>query len=284
MKIINVCGARPNFIKIAPLAGALANYADIHTLIVHTGQHYDDNMSRLFFDELGIPKPDINLDVGSGSHAQQTAAIMARFEPLVLREKPDAVLVVGDVNSTLACALVACKMGIATIHVEAGLRSFDRSMPEETNRMLTDAVSDLLMVSEPSGLENLRREGIDSSRVHFVGNISNVLKLMESSFVFLAPIPEEEGFCLVALEAKSSGLPVVAFRRGAVPELVEHEETGFLCRGLDRESLIEGIDYFLSDAEARDRASEASRRAYMDPANDSSHHVFARAWQVLFTR
>ncbi len=121
-------------------------------------------------------------------------------------------------------------------------------------------------------------------RVHFVGNISNVLKLMESRFVFLAPIPEEEGFCLVVLEAKSSGLPVVAFRRGAVPELIEHEETGFLCRGLDRESLIEGIDYFLSDAEARDRASEASRRAYMGPANDSAHHVFARAWQALFSR
>ena len=170
MKLINVCGARPNFMKIAPLMRAYGAYPSIRPLLVHTGQHYDEKMSRLFFDELAIPRPDINLEVGSGSHAQQTAAIMQRFEPVVLEHRPDAILVVGDVNSTIACALVATKLDVAVFHVEAGLRSFDRRMPEEVNRVLTDAISDLLFVSEPSGIENLRREGIDPAKVHFVGN------------------------------------------------------------------------------------------------------------------
>lgn len=171
MKLVNICGARPNFMKIAPLMEAYRNFPSIEPTLVHTGQHYDENMSRLFFDELGIPKPSINLEVGSASHAQQTAQIMTSFERILPDLQPDAVLVVGDVNSTIACVLVACKLGIPTIHVEAGLRSFDRSMPEEINRLLTDAVSDLLLVSEPSGVENLRREGIDSDRVHLVGNV-----------------------------------------------------------------------------------------------------------------
>jgi len=171
MKLINVCGARPNFMKISPLMEAYRAFPDIEPIIVHTGQHYDDNMSRLFFDELGIPRPDFNLDVGSGSHARQTAEIMTRFEPLLIEHRPDAVLVVGDVNSTIACVLVACKLGIPTIHVEAGLRSFDRSMPEEINRVLTDAVSNLLFVSEPSGETNLLKEGRSPQDVHFVGNV-----------------------------------------------------------------------------------------------------------------
>ena len=171
MKLINVCGARPNFMKIAPLMEAYRAFPNIDPLIIHTGQHYDDNMSKSFFDERSIPKPDVNLEVGSGSHARQTAEIMTRFETVVLEQKPDAVLVVGDVNSTIACVLVACKLGIATIHVEAGLRSFDRTMPEEINRILTDAVSDLLFVSEPSGEENLRREGVAPERIHLVGNV-----------------------------------------------------------------------------------------------------------------
>ncbi len=171
MKLINICGARPNFMKIAPLMDAYRAFPTIDPLIIHTGQHYDDNMSKSFFDELSIPKPDVNLEVGSGSHARQTAEIMTRFETVLLEEKPDAVLVVGDVNSTIACVLVACKLGIATIHVEAGLRSFDRTMPEEINRVLTDAVSDLLFVSEPSGEENLHREGVAPERVHLVGNV-----------------------------------------------------------------------------------------------------------------
>jgi UDP-N-acetylglucosamine 2-epimerase (non-hydrolysing) len=140
-------------------------------LLVHTGQHYDEKMSKLFFDELQIPKPDINLEVGSGSHTVQTAETMKRFEPVVEDFEPDYVLVVGDVNSTIACGLVAVKLGVKLIHVEAGLRSFDRTMPEEINRVLTDSISDLLFVSEPSGVEHLQKEGVNSGRVHFVGNV-----------------------------------------------------------------------------------------------------------------
>jgi UDP-N-acetylglucosamine 2-epimerase (non-hydrolysing) len=171
MRLINVCGARPNFMKIAPLMEAYKAHPSIQPMLVHTGQHYDERMSKLFFEELHIPRPDINLEVGSGSHAQQTATIMQRFEPVVLEHKPDAVLVVGDVNSTIACAMVASKLGVAVFHVEAGLRSFDRTMPEEINRLLTDAISDLLFVSEVTGLENLRKEGVPAERVHFVGNV-----------------------------------------------------------------------------------------------------------------
>ena len=171
VKIINVCGARPNFMKIAPLMRAYRTHPAIHAVLVHTGQHYDANMSDLFFRQLGIPEPDINLEVGSGSHAVQTAEIMRRFEPVVAEQQPHWVVVVGDVNSTIACGLVATKLGVGLAHVEAGLRSFDRTMPEEINRLLTDAISDLLFVSEPSGLENLRREGVAQEKIHFVGNV-----------------------------------------------------------------------------------------------------------------
>ncbi len=157
--------------KIAPLMRAYAAYEQIEPLLVHTGQHYDANMSELFFRQLGIPEPDINLEVGSASHAAQTAEIMKRFEPVVLEQRPDWVVVVGDVNSTIACALVAVKLGVRVAHVEAGLRSFDRTMPEEINRLLTDAISDLLFASEPSGVENLRREGVPDAKIHFVGNV-----------------------------------------------------------------------------------------------------------------
>jgi len=171
IKVICVCGARPNFMKIAPLMRVFAQNGNFETLLVHTGQHYDENMSKLFFEELGIPKPDINLEVGSGSHAVQSAEIMKRFEPVVQDYKPDYVLVVGDVNSTIACGLVAVKLGVRLIHVEAGLRSFDRNMPEEINRILTDSISDLLFVTEQSGIENLHKEGVNSGKVHFVGNV-----------------------------------------------------------------------------------------------------------------
>ncbi|MBN2562315.1 MAG: UDP-N-acetylglucosamine 2-epimerase (non-hydrolyzing) [Phycisphaerae bacterium] len=171
LNIFCVCGARPNFMKIAPLVEAFAKTGQIEPFIVHTGQHYDERMSKLFFEDLGIPEPDVNLEVGSASHAAQTADIMRRFEPLLLEHRPDWVVVVGDVNSTVACALVACKLGIKVAHVEAGLRSFDRRMPEEINRLLTDAISDLLLVSEPSGLENLKREGVPDEKVRFVGNV-----------------------------------------------------------------------------------------------------------------
>lgn len=156
--------------KIAPLVEAFRRHGMVQ-LLVHTGQHYDPKMSQLFFQDLGIPEPDINLGVGSASHAQQTAEIIRHFEPALEKERPDWVVVVGDVNSTIACALVAVKMGIAVAHVEAGLRSFDRSMPEEINRVLTDAIASLLFVSEPSGVANLIREGVAPERIHLVGNV-----------------------------------------------------------------------------------------------------------------
>ena len=181
MKVLNIVGARPNLMKIAPLMEAYRSHRSIQPLLVHTGQHYDANMSELFFDQLGIPKPDLNLEVGSASHAVQTAEIMKAFEPVVLEHQPDAVLVVGDVNSTIACGLVAVKLGVRLVHVEAGLRSFDRGMPEEINRVLTDSISDLLLCSEPSGVENLRREGIAEEKIHLVGNvmIDTVLRHLE---------------------------------------------------------------------------------------------------------
>jgi UDP-N-acetylglucosamine 2-epimerase (non-hydrolysing) len=171
MKILNIVGARPNFIKIAPLMAEYCRHKNINAVLVHTGQHYDDKMSNFFFNDLGIPKPDINLDVGSGSHAVQTAEIMKRFEPFLIRCKPDLVVVVGDVNSTIACGLVATKLKIKLAHIEAGLRSFDRSMPEEINRILTDAISDLLFCTEQAGVDNLLAEGIDPDKIHMVGNI-----------------------------------------------------------------------------------------------------------------
>jgi UDP-N-acetylglucosamine 2-epimerase (non-hydrolysing) len=171
VKIVSVVGARPNLMKVAPLMEAFAARPGIQPLLVHTGQHYDANMSDLFFRQLGIPEPDLNLGVGSASHAVQTADIMKGFEPVLLEHRPDAVLVVGDVNSTIACGLVAVKLGIALVHVEAGLRSFDRSMPEEINRILTDAISSLLFCTEPSGVRNLRREGVDDQKIFLVGNV-----------------------------------------------------------------------------------------------------------------
>jgi UDP-N-acetylglucosamine 2-epimerase (non-hydrolysing) len=171
MKIVVVAGARPNFIKIAPLMREMRGRAGLETRLVHTGQHYDERMSRLFFEELEIPRPEIDLGVGSASHAVQTAEVMKRFEPVLQTENPDAVVVVGDVNSTLACSLTAVKLNIPVAHVEAGLRSFDRTMPEEINRILTDAISHWLFVTERSGLENLSREGIPAEKVFFVGNV-----------------------------------------------------------------------------------------------------------------
>jgi UDP-N-acetylglucosamine 2-epimerase (non-hydrolysing) len=170
--VLCVVGARPNFMKIAPVMAAFAAHPDpISARLLHTGQHYDAAMNDRFFEQLGIPMPDVNLEVGSASHAVQTAEIMKAFEPVVQQEKPASVLVVGDVNSTIACALVASKLRVPVIHVEAGLRSRDRSMPEEINRVLTDQISDLLFTTESTALENLIREGIDPARVHFVGNV-----------------------------------------------------------------------------------------------------------------
>lgn len=168
---MNVVGARPNFMKIAPIMDEMAKRRRFEITLLHTGQHYDASMSKSFFDDLGIPKPDISLGVGSGNHGEQTGKIMIEFEKVVMREKPDLVIVVGDVNSTIACGLVAVKHGIRLAHVEAGLRSFDRSMPEEINRILTDQIADVLFITEKSAEANLLREGIDKEKVHFVGNV-----------------------------------------------------------------------------------------------------------------
>ncbi|HEX6046175.1 MAG TPA: UDP-N-acetylglucosamine 2-epimerase (non-hydrolyzing) [Pyrinomonadaceae bacterium] len=172
LKVINVVGARPNFMKVAPIVAAMKKRPEVfHPLVVHTGQHYDAEMSDSFFRDLNLPQPDTHLGVGSGSHAVQTAAVMERFEPVVLREKPDWVLVVGDVNSTIACALVCVKLGVKVAHVEAGLRSRDRTMPEEINRLLTDQIADLLFTPSHDADANLRAEGIPEERIRFVGNV-----------------------------------------------------------------------------------------------------------------
>lgn len=171
MKIIHVVGARPNFMKVAPVMTALAKRDGISQQLVHTGQHYDANMSDIFFKQLGLPKPDVNLEVGSASHAVQTAQIMMRFEEVVLEKRPDLLLVYGDVNSTVATALVCAKLLIPVGHVEAGLRSFDRTMPEEINRLMTDQIADLLLTPSADGDENLLREGVDGAKIHLVGNV-----------------------------------------------------------------------------------------------------------------
>ncbi len=172
LKILNIVGARPNFMKIAPIVREMnRRSSEFLPLIVHTGQHYDEAMSDSFFRDLGIPKPDFHLEIGSASHAVQTARIMIAFEPIVLAEKPDWVLVVGDVNSTIACALVCAKLGVKIAHVEAGLRSRDRAMPEEINRILTDSISDLLLTTSPDADENLKQEGVSADKIKFVGNV-----------------------------------------------------------------------------------------------------------------
>ncbi len=171
-RVLNIVGARPNFMKIAPIHRSMKQYPnDFEPVLVHTGQHYDKQMSKVFFDDLELPEPDIYLGVGSGSHAVQTAKIMIEFEKICQEMKPDLVLVVGDVNSTVACSLVASKLEIPVAHVEAGLRSLDRSMPEEINRIVTDALSEYLFTTEKSGTENLLKEGIDPHKIHFVGNV-----------------------------------------------------------------------------------------------------------------
>src|SRR5262245_16757005 len=171
MKVLNVVGARPNFMKIAPIVEEMKKTRDVQGVLVHTGQHYSEGMSDVFFRDLGIPVPDVHLGVGSGSHAEQTARIMVEFEKVCLKEKPDLILVVGDVNSTMACAIVAAKLVIPVAHVEAGLRSFYRAMPEEVNRVVTDALASPLFTTSRDADENLKREGVDDSKIFFVGNV-----------------------------------------------------------------------------------------------------------------
>ncbi len=210
IKLLIIAGARPNFMKVAPLIQYIRSYSQnvvnqeivLNYKLIHTGQHYDEKMSDIFFSELGIPAPDVNLAVGSGSHAVQTANVMMKFEPICEQEKPDWVVVVGDVNSTLACTLVCAKLGIKVAHVEAGLRSYDRSMPEEVNRIVTDALADLLLTPSIDANENLKKEGIPDSKIKLVGNVMidtlianlekvkssqilNQLELVKKNFVYV---------------------------------------------------------------------------------------------------
>src|SRR2546421_6751219 len=234
IKVINVVGARPNFMKVAPIVEAMKRRErEFQPSVVHTGQHYDAQMSAAFFRDLGLPEPDVYLGVGSASHAAQTAAIMQRFEPVVVNEKPDWVIVVGDVNSTLACALVCSKLNVKVAHVEAGLRSRDRTMPEEINRLLTDQIADLLLTPSRDGDANLRAEGIPEARIRFVGNVMidslmtqlgrarqssvlTTLKLQEESYAVLtlhrpSNVDEQAAFVRIldALEEIARRLPIV---------------------------------------------------------------------------
>jgi UDP-N-acetylglucosamine 2-epimerase (non-hydrolysing) len=210
MKIISVVGARPNFMKVAPIHKAFLKYdKNVTHLICHTGQHYDVNMSDIFFNQLGLPKPDYYLGIGSGSHAEQTGKIMIEFEKLLLKEIPDLIIVVGDVNSTIACSLTAQKLHIKVAHVEAGLRSFDRNMPEEINRILTDSISDYLFVTEDSALKNLKNEGIDDDKVFFVGNcmidsLVNIMPLTKSSIILEKLRLNPKDYILVTMHRPSN--------------------------------------------------------------------------------
>jgi UDP-N-acetylglucosamine 2-epimerase (non-hydrolysing) len=230
--ILCVVGARPNFMKIAPVIRALrGTNPPLPVRLLHTGQHYDAAMNGQHFEALGIPDPDINLEVGSGSHAVQTAEIMRRFEPVLDEERPAAVLVVGDVNSTVACALVSVKKGAPVIHVEAGLRSYDRTMPEEINRVLTDQISDLLYTSERGARQNLLREGIAEERIHFVGNV-----MIDTLFHNLPhAVPAERTFAAHGASAAwgRGGFGVLTLHR---PSNVDEPETLARMLGAIREA------------------------------------------------
>ncbi|MBI5726781.1 MAG: UDP-N-acetylglucosamine 2-epimerase (non-hydrolyzing) [Ignavibacteriales bacterium] len=215
MKVISVVGARPNFMKVAPIHKAFIKFTienpetSIQHLICHTGQHYDANMSKVFFEDLELPKPNFYLGVGSGSHAEQTAKVMIEFEKILGVEKPDLVIVVGDVNSTIACSLTAAKLNIKTAHVEAGLRSFDRTMPEEINRILTDSIADYLFVSEPSGIQNLLNEGVCNSKMFFVGNtmidsLLNYISKAESNSILQTLGLKKQDYIVVTLHRPSN--------------------------------------------------------------------------------
>lgn len=210
LKVINVVGARPNFMKVAPIVEAMKRREhEFAPLVVHTGQHYDADMSDAFFRDLALPEPDVHLEVGSASHAMQTAAVMQRFEPVVVEHQPDWVVVVGDVNSTIACALVCSKLGVKVAHVEAGLRSRDRTMPEEINRLLTDQIADLLLTPSPDADENLLREGIPAERIRLVGNIMidslfRHIELAKSSSIKQTLAVDQRDYALLTLHRPSN--------------------------------------------------------------------------------
>lgn len=256
--VMCVVGARPNFMKIAPILRRLEANASFAFRLVHTGQHYDTSMNEVFFRELDIPPPDAFLGVGSGSHVEQTAAVMRAVEAAVGRESPDLVLVVGDVNSTLAAALVAAKKGIPVAHVEAGLRSFDRSMPEEINRVLTDQLSEILFVTEEEGLGNLAREGIAADKVHLVGNvmIDTLLQSLERARP-AAAVLGEAGADTRFLDRSRQGYALATLHR---PSSVDHPDT---LRGLLR-ALRETADRLCVAFPVHPRTAKAMREAGLD--------------------
>jgi UDP-N-acetylglucosamine 2-epimerase (non-hydrolysing) len=273
LKLLIVAGARPNFMKVAPLIKCVRAYgADgkqngvaLEYRLVHTGQHYDEMMSDIFFGELGIPAPDINLGVGSGSHAMQTANVMAKFEPVCERERPDWVVVVGDVNSTMACTLVCAKMGVKVAHVEAGLRSFDRTMPEEVNRIVTDSLADLLLTSSGDANENLSREGIPNWKIKLVGNVMidalvanleqsrgsklpDVLNLKSKSFVYVtlhrpSNVDDQASLAVIMTELRrlAARLPVVFPMHPRTRKMCE--QCGISRNGAEDLKILEPIGY-----------------------------------------
>jgi UDP-N-acetylglucosamine 2-epimerase (non-hydrolysing) len=225
MRVVVVVGARPNFVKVAPILAELTEYPYVSTTLVHTGQHYDAQMSDAFFANLDIPRPDVNLKVSGGGSVTQMADIMTRLEPVLVGARPDVVVVVGDVTSTVAAALTTVKLGYPLAHVEAGLRSFDRSMPEEVNRVVTDAVSDLLFTTEPAANENLAREGLDPDKVHFVGNV-----MIDTLFRYREKARESD--VLERLDLGSGGYAVLTLHR---PSNVDDEGTlGLLLQAIAR--------------------------------------------------
>src|SRR5215207_10012401 len=270
LKVINVVGARPNFMKVAPIVEAMRRRAaDFAPVVLHTGQHYDERMSDAFFRDLGLAAPDVHLGVGSGSHAQQTAAVMQRFEPVVLEHRPDWVLVVGDVNSTLACALVCSKLGVRVAHVEAGLRSRDRSMPEEINRILTDQLADLLLTPSADADVNLIAEGIPAGRIRLVGNvmIDSLLKhlaLAEASRVREELGVEGSDYAVVTLHRPSNVDDAETLRRilSALERVGERLPIIFPAHPRTRKNLSE---FGLSEAlGARGRVRVVEPLGYMD--------------------
>ena len=258
LKIINVAGARPNFMKVAPIVAAMKRRnSEFQSLLVHTGQHYDASMSDAFFRDLKMPQPDVYLDVGSASHAVQTAEVMKAFEPVVIKEKPDWVVVVGDVNSTLACALVGAKLAVKVAHVEAGLRSRDRSMPEEINRLLTDQIADLLFTPSKDADENLLAEGIAPDRIRLVGNImidslfSNLEHARKSQMRAKLGL-EREAYAVLTLHRPSNVDEQTAFVRilDALEQIAErvpivfptHPRTRKMIDGLGLSERVDKID------------------------------------------
>jgi UDP-N-acetylglucosamine 2-epimerase (non-hydrolysing) len=268
VKILVIAGARPNFMKIAPIMNAMKASDRLNPILVHTGQHYDVQMSSMFFEELQIPLPDISLEVGSDTQARQVARIMERFEPVCVEQKPQAILVVGDVNSTMACSIVAAKMNIRVIHVEAGIRSRDRSMPEEINRMVTDAIADILLPPSRDAVENLLAEGHSANKIHLVGNImidtllnsrakidqSDILEKLDieqAGFVSLtlhrpSNVDNEENFrkILSALEVIQREIPIVFPIHPRTRKMIAELNLGDYISGMHNLILSEPMGYF----------------------------------------